>query len=187
MREDIPFIEAVADNDIETVRRMLAENPYRVDVQSHDDMPRRIGAKASPLMIAAMRGYTEIARLLIAYGADVNDTISEQPDIRYRPDHRSALHSASANGYPEIVSLLLAAGADVNGHPECVIGTPICVAVWQMDWVQDPANLLACIYLLMQAGANPYALAGTKESAVSRARAGRGTRFRQALHMMGTQ
>lgn len=72
-------------------------------------------SKATPLHLAASRGYVEIAKLLIAHGAkvDVQEVNGDTP-----------LHIASALCYRDMVACLLAAGADPelkNGNGETVM------------------------------------------------------------------
>jgi len=55
------------------------------------------------LMVAAARGHTEVARVLIEKQAELNHT------AKY---HLSALMLAAINRHPEIVQLLVAAGAN---------------------------------------------------------------------------
>ena len=69
----------------------------------------RLNAKraggVTPLHQAALRGNKEVAELLIANGADVNE-MSKFGD--------TLLHFAAFGGHKEIVELLIAEGADVN-------------------------------------------------------------------------
>jgi ankyrin repeat protein len=51
-----------------------------------------------------------MARLLIAYGADVNATVHDQED----PDGSSVLLVAVSRGHTEVVKILIESGADVN-------------------------------------------------------------------------
>jgi len=57
------------------------------------------------LVVASKYGYTEIVKLLLEAGADVN--------VKNK-DGETALMKASYNGYTEIVKMLIDAGADVN-------------------------------------------------------------------------
>ena len=58
------------------------------------------------LMMASANGHTEIVKLLLGKGAEVN--------VKNTDDGVTALFMASANGHTEIVKLLLDKGADVN-------------------------------------------------------------------------
>lgn len=68
------------------------------------DAPNQEGR--TPLMIAAQFGNLQVARTLVAFGADPN-----KEDSIYRD---SAIHVAVLGGSKEMVELLLAHGADVN-------------------------------------------------------------------------
>ena len=59
----------------------------------------------TPLMYAAFQGQTDIARLLIDRGADINQRA---------PNLATALMFAARNGHIDIVKLLLDRGADAN-------------------------------------------------------------------------
>jgi hypothetical protein len=60
----------------------------------------------TPLAIAAAIGNTDLAHLLLEYGADINKTAGRL--------QRTPLIISIINGYPDIASLLLEKGADVN-------------------------------------------------------------------------
>ena len=105
----------------------------------------------SKLLEAAKNGETELVKLLIAAGADVN-----QAD----KDGETPLHNAAIFGHAECVKLLLAAGADVNAKGNAKVNddndddtwnsytscTPLIVAVGN-----DHAE---CAKLLIAAGAD---------------------------------
>jgi hypothetical protein len=61
-----------------------------------------------PLLTATRRGYTEIVRLLLEKGAQVNDASAGSGE--------SALHIAAWNGYAQITHILLRQGADVHAR-----------------------------------------------------------------------
>ncbi len=63
----------------------------------------------TPLHYAAYFGHTDVARYLIAIGADVS-AVSMDP-LRNQP-----LHAAAGSGHTEIARVLLDAGADVNAE-----------------------------------------------------------------------
>ena len=83
--------EAVANNDLETVKQMIREgaNPNEVLV----------------LHLAAEKGYKEILEFLINNGATVNMTAS---------NNRTPLHEAAESGHLEIVEILLSKAANPN-------------------------------------------------------------------------
>jgi len=61
-------------------------------------------------LIAAIRGYVDIANLLIEYGANVNESLFGIGGYRgYTP-----LMAAAFEGHPGVVKLLIDHGADVN-------------------------------------------------------------------------
>ncbi|XP_078658638.1 ankyrin repeat domain-containing protein 17-like isoform X5 [Branchiostoma floridae x Branchiostoma belcheri] len=67
---------------------------------------RGLKGDCTPLMEAASGGYTDIVKLLIAHGADVNSRSS------------TALTYACAGGYEDVVRILLEAGARIEDHNE---------------------------------------------------------------------
>ena len=66
------------------------------------------------LTIAVKSGHTEVARLLIEAGADVNAKGG------FRPIIATPLEWASTYGHTDIVKLLIAEGADVNAETKPV-------------------------------------------------------------------
>lgn len=83
----------------ETVETLLAAG-------AEVNTPSRESMKVTPLHSAAAARQVEIARLLIAHGANVNAT---QAESGFTP-----LHEAALNGNLEFARLLLDHGADVN-------------------------------------------------------------------------
>ena len=73
------------------------------------NLPSRESMKVTPLASAAAAKQTEIARMLIAHGANVN--------ARAAGGH-VPLHEAAANGNVELVKLLIEHGADVNAKTD---------------------------------------------------------------------
>jgi hypothetical protein len=67
------------------------------------------GELEDKLLDAAMNGYTDNVRSLIAQGANVNAR---------RPGGSTALISAASNGRMEIVKILIEKGADVNAYDQ---------------------------------------------------------------------
>jgi ankyrin repeat protein len=109
----------------------------------------------TPLMLAAREGHVEVARMLVAGGADVNAVAG---------DGKTALALAIFNGNYDLASLLVDSKADVN-TPDAQRFTPLFYAVDRRNmetapnfpWMvtQDPLPLIS---KMLQAGANPNAL-----------------------------
>jgi ankyrin repeat protein len=117
---------AVYQTDVSLVRAVLAAGA-RVDARDANDM--------TPLMIAAGGGACDVARALIAAGADVHATTG--------PQQMQPLHMAVLTGTPEMVQVLLELGAP----PSAADGwgrTPLHLLP-QQDWtrVSAIARLLA--------------------------------------------
>ncbi len=102
---------ACYNGDLETVRKMIDENPALVN--SRNDMGR------FPLEMAAQTGKLEVVKFLLARGADVN----------MNRGGATALHMAALYGRnPVLVSLLLEKGADINARTAEGL-TPLNLAV----------------------------------------------------------
>lgn len=76
--------------------------------------------KATPLMLAALRGNEEIVRFLLGAGADKTNRTSYPNDSQQRDHHwrSTALHSAAAGGHLGVVSALVNASFDKEQHNE---------------------------------------------------------------------
>ena len=85
---------AIAQNDLEDVKRHLAANPDLLDTGA---------ANRPPLPHAILRNHNEIAIHLIAAGADVDITDNA---------NRTPLHLAVDRNNPELITALLEAGAN---------------------------------------------------------------------------
>jgi hypothetical protein len=120
------------------------------------------------LMIASFEGHTEIVRLLLEYGANVNLTdniygsalkvassyghiaivrllINSGADVTPNYWHGAPLHDASNMGYTDIVRLLLKSGAEVNHcEYECYTALQAASREGHIDIVR----------LLLESGAN---------------------------------
>jgi ankyrin repeat protein len=95
-------------DDSPAVVEVLVANP-KVDI----DMANAVGE--TPLMMAALRGHTDVARKLIARGAKV------------RRSGWTPLHYAASGPSVQAVALMLEHGADVNaGAPN--LNTPLMMA-----------------------------------------------------------
>lgn len=94
-------IQAAIDNaSVARIRDLIAAHPDCAD--------KDLGNGMSPLLYAALSGYTNIAEALIAAGADVNAVRAS--------DGVTPLIVASAKGHVSMVKLLLAHGADVSAY-----------------------------------------------------------------------
>lgn len=128
---------AITSGDFDSFRNYLRDNPgLALEEEVYDDametsdtgnlhMAPIIG---SLLNLAAKYGRTEIARLLIEAGADVNQL--ETIHWHHSPaDSRSALYEASWGDNKEMVDLLIQAGANVNLRSGPAATTPMEEAV----------------------------------------------------------
>jgi len=98
--------DAAAGGDLEKVKALLKENPKLV-------FSKPVGADApfpgfTPLHRAAQLGHKDVAELLLAKGANVNDRANTGD---------TPLHAAALNSHMDVAELLLAKGADVNANP----------------------------------------------------------------------
>ena len=97
----------------------------------------------SPLVLAAERGYRDIAKILLARGADFR-----RPSL----SGDTALRAATRNGHRELAEFLIELGADVNQ------GQPILGAAFRND--------LEMVKLLLGKGADVNAIDKTGRSAL---------------------
>jgi ankyrin repeat protein len=94
--KEVELLQVVDRGDIDRVKALLSENL---------NLNIRLG-QTTMLCRAAYEGHSEIAKLLIEAGADVNKRASE--------GYFNPLLYAAYNGNLEVVRILLEAGADVN-------------------------------------------------------------------------
>jgi ankyrin repeat protein len=99
----LDVFEATAIGDVGRLRKLLAEDPGRVNAVAPDGF--------TPLGLASFFGHAGAAQLLLENGADPN--LPAQNATKVAP-----LHSAVAGGNTEIVRDLLAHGADVHARQE---------------------------------------------------------------------
>lgn len=89
----------------------------------------------SPLHTAAFNGFTDIAELLLRYGANLDVTTTT-------PDCMTPLHLAAMAGHEGVVELLLNVGAQPEGLAQGGRPSPLCLAaLWGRTSVAD---LLLC-------------------------------------------
>lgn len=92
---------------------------------------------ATPLLVAALKGHTDMCGLLLAHGSDVNQM---DPTTKM-----TALHMAAFGGHEAVVKALLSWGAIVD--PALASGAaPLCFACRN--------GHLACVLALLKAGAS---------------------------------
>jgi len=111
------LIIGIRESSLKVVAALMERPEIRVEVRNRDD--------ESPLMMAALKGMTELCRQLIRRGADVN-----------KPGW-TPLHYAATNGHLEVMALLLNEFAYVdatspNGTTPLMMaahyGTPLAVS-----------------------------------------------------------
>lgn len=107
----LPLSRAVANDDIEEVRRLLDAGEK---AGGRDDNYEGI----TPLFIAVENGNVAITRLLIQYGANVNARDKQK---------RTPLMFIDDDATPDLIEVLLRAGAKVNVHDKTGT-TPLLVA-----------------------------------------------------------
>lgn len=98
------LFEASALGRIDRVRTLLADDPALVRAHSHDGW--------TALHLAAFFGHPEVARELIARGADVN---ARSRSERFAKSN-TPLHAAAANQQTAVAELLVDHGAEINAR-----------------------------------------------------------------------
>ena len=131
-----PLIHAANVNHVGCVARLIEAGAN----------PNCHAGSCTPLNFAALYGYTDIIRVLLAGGAQVDFT---SPSSQYR----SPLRCAIRNGHLPAVRLLLVAGADANHQlAQGITRSPLACAV---EWIPVDAVARRCIFpLLLRAGAS---------------------------------
>jgi uncharacterized protein len=129
------LMAAVTDGDTAAVGRLLAEG---ASVDERFPLVDGFNDGCTPLIVAARDGHPEIARLLLAAGADVN---ASEPTFGGLP-----LHKAVYNGHPELTRLI-ATWPGVNLNPQGPTNgyTPLHDALWH--------GFDECAGILLDAGA----------------------------------
>ena len=156
--------EAACVGDADLVRGLLAKG-CAVEAEDRTDL--------GPLHLAAINGRTDVCRLLLESGADLDAPsfmgtplhvaarggreevarllIEAGADVNARPDGGEGdppLHVALRHGHPRMAELLIAKGADFRARDSCRV-TPLQMAV------EEGYKGLAD--LLLERGADPYA------------------------------
>lgn len=121
-----PLFKAILNNDIVIVENFL----------SNGESPETLQCGFSPLQIAAREGHTEIIRILITAGANVNNG-KEFPPI----------YEAVSNGNLAVVKILVEAGAELNQPIDEDDDTILLEAV--------SVGNLEIVKLLVESGADP--------------------------------
>jgi ankyrin repeat protein len=130
------YISPRAEHAVD-LRNWISRHPDRID--------KRYGAFCdTPLLLAARFGREDLARLLIAAGANV-EALNEHDE---RP-----LHAAAAYGRPAVVTVLLARGADVNARGPAG-STPLHAAAFGVGVTSDVDARTDVAKLLLAAGAD---------------------------------
>jgi len=139
----LQLTRALENNNLGTIRQILAENPKLVNSIDRGDTSMNMGY--TPLHIAVQRSYIriaknetrfdssylDVAKLLIAKGANVN--APSKSGKGSLGDGRTPLQMAAGLGRKDFAELLIANGADVNLSARYGV-TPLCIAArWEGD------------------------------------------------------
>lgn len=106
-------------------------------------------AHETPLMMAALRGRTEVVRLLLDAGANVN----------HCSDESTALGFAASNGHLDTVRLLVSRGANVNLACASAADTPLRLA-------QNSGAVKVAEFLEERGGETPSVVVWTEDELV---------------------
>lgn len=123
------LIAACADNDVNTVRRLLGDGTNTINEGTDDG--------ESLLSLACSAGYYELAQVLLAMQAQVED--------RGQKNDCTPLMEAASAGHVEIIKLLISHNADVNAQSSTG-NTPLMYAC--------AAGHIEAVKELLAAGAN---------------------------------
>ena len=129
---DLSFHEACAAGETDRAQEMLKSDPALLDTRSADGYP--------PLGLAIFFGNRDLAKFLIAHGADVNAAADNAQRV-------APVHAASAVCDHELLTMLLDRGADANARQQMDY-TPLHTAASRGDVVMAK--------LLLDRGADPH-------------------------------
>jgi ankyrin repeat protein/ketosteroid isomerase-like protein len=130
------LMAAVASGDIDGVRQLIAEG---AEIDERFPFVNGFNDAHTPLLVAARDGHTEIARLLLDAGADVN---AAEPTFGAVP-----LHKAVYNGHVDLTRMIAAwPGVDLNFQGATNGYTPLHDALWH--------GYDECARVLVDAGAS---------------------------------
>jgi uncharacterized protein len=122
----VELVGAIHGGDIESVRRLIAASPELVSGPLGEPTETRSALH----IVADWPGYfphgPEIARMLLAAGADPN---YRDP----KPGSETPLHWAASSDDVDVASVLIDGGADIE-MPEGSIGTPLDNAIGYACW-----------------------------------------------------
>jgi len=130
---------ATSQGNIEVVKRHLAAG---VDIDAVFVAPGVIASGATPLHMAVLSDQREMARFLVAAGADINAPAQDEYG-------GTPLHWAAALGRVEIARQLIDAGANVNARDKNGY-TPLDATA--LDQFSERASRLAIAELLRKSG-----------------------------------
>jgi ankyrin repeat protein len=125
----VQLFNAIGMGELERVRELLRRDPTLVS----DRKPGQWGDRM-PLHVAASAGHTEIARLLLDSGADVN--------ARDQGDNATPLHWAAGEGHLETAKLLVERGANLNATDDMHERGPLGWALVFHEQHRDVADYL---------------------------------------------
>lgn len=114
------LMAAVTEGDVDTVRQLVIEG---VEVDEVFPIVNGFNDGHTPLLVASRDGHTDIARLLLESGADVNAT---EPTFGAVP-----LHKAVYNGHVDLTGLIAGwPGVNLNFQGATNGYTPLHDAIW---------------------------------------------------------